>query len=429
MTLATSVPTHAYRTAPRSATHTLRLGMLGLGRVGSAVASLLCEQPAIGRRFTIAGALVRTLGRTREPAAANVRLTTDATALLTDGVDVVIEALGGLEPAKSLVLAALERGRAVVTANKSLLAAHGDELLEAAVASGAPFRYEASVIAGVPFLGMLARRPLAGEVTALAGIVNGTSNYLLSRMASERATFDAALAEARALGYAEPNPASDVLGIDAAEKLCVLLRHFGAWSVRPSAIETTGVDGLIPQDLEHARWFGGAIRPIVLADWQAREPTAFAGPAFVDARHPLARVDGVRNAILLHSRWSGDLVFSGPGAGPAVTAATLLDDAREAVADAMSDDPGKARPGYSCAPPETGWFIRLAAARLPDTTDLGRLAAAHGVSLRRASALDTRSGTECLWLLTHPCARVCVDRAIAALPASGCKGYAVRAVS
>jgi homoserine dehydrogenase len=406
----------------------VRLALLGLGQVGSAVARLLHEQPALGQRFVIDGALVRDAARSRGPEAAGIPLTTDGTTLLIGETGVVVEALGGLEPARSLLLAALERGLPVVTANKSLVAAHGDELLAAARLSGAPLYYEATVIAGVPFLGPLGRRLLAGEVTALTGIVNGTSNYILTRMAAERGSFADVLADAQACGYAEPDPASDVRGIDAVEKLCVLLRHFGSWSIRPSAIETTGIDGLIAQDLEHARWFGGCIRPIVCADWRDGVPEAFAGPAFVDDRNAFARVDGVRNAIALHSRWSGELFFSGPGAGPTVTAATLLDDASEAAMTIAAVERAPARPVDACDAPITEWFLRVRAPRVPETATLADLLAARGLSVRRTSALDTRTGVECQWFLIRACRRTAIDEGIAALAAHGCGGYAIRAL-
>ena len=428
MTVAFDTP-HAKAAIQEAPTAILRVALLGLGQVGSALASLLHEQPALQRRFAIAGALVRDLARPRGPAATGIPLTTEGTSLLTPDTGVVVEVLGGIEPARSLVLGALERGLPVVTANKSLLAAHGDELLEAAHHARAPLRYEASVIAGVPFLGLLERRPLAADVASLRGIVNGTSNFILSTMASGRGPFEAALAAAQAHGYAEPEPANDIRGIDAAEKLCVLLRHFGGWSVRPAAIETTGIDELIPQDLEHARWFGGAIRPVVCADWRGDVPEAFAGPAFVDERHPFAHVDGVTNAIALHSRWCGDLVFSGPGAGPAATAATLLDDANEAGREQFVGAWSAARTAASCGAPTTGWFVRLCAMRLPEADDLARQFDAGGISLRRTGALDTRTATECQWVLTHPCSRGRIGRAIAALRAAGCEGHAVRVLA
>ncbi|MGH9372767.1 MAG: homoserine dehydrogenase, partial [Vicinamibacterales bacterium] len=304
----------------------IRIALLGLGQVGSAIADLARRSTDPSHQFTIASALVRDGHRIRRIDTSAIPLTIDPATALSARADVVVEVLGGLEPARTLVLAALERGTPVVTANKSLLAAHGDELFEAARPAGAPLLYEASVLAGVPFLGTFSRRPRAKEVTALAGIVNGTSNFILSRMAADRVPFDAALADAQQAGYAEPDSSKDIQGDDAVEKLCVLLRHFGGVSVAPRDIEKTGIQHLELADLDQAAAFGGTLRPVVVAEWDQRRLTAYAGPAFVPSTNPLARVDGVQNAVSLRTRWTGDLFFSGPGAGPTVTAATVLDD-------------------------------------------------------------------------------------------------------
>ena len=312
---------------------TIRVALLGVGQVGGAVAALV-RDPGIGNRFTISSGLVRDVGRER-PQAAQLRLTSNARDALRDNPHVVIEALGGLEPARTLVADALDRGIPVVTANKSLLAAHGRELLERSATTGVPLRYEAAVLAGVPFLGTFARRPLARRVSGLCGIVNGTTNFILSEMANGCMDLEGALAEAQRRGYAEPDPANDLNGIDAAEKLAVLLQHFGDWSVRTSDIPTEGIAGIREGDLAAASALGGTIKPIVYADWSDGELTAFCGPAFVPGHHPLARVSGVQNAVRLRNV-GGDLFFAGPGAGPEVTAATLLDDAAEI---AWSDTP------------------------------------------------------------------------------------------
>ena len=160
----------------------VRVSLLGLGQVGSAIAEIAAQQTHGPQRFTISTALVRDIHRRRSIDTTGIPLTTDSAAALASNPDVLVEVLGGLEPARTIVLAALESGVPVVTANKSLLAAHGDELFEAASQAGVPLLYEASVLAGVPFLGTFRRRPLARDISGLRGIVNGTSNYILSRM-------------------------------------------------------------------------------------------------------------------------------------------------------------------------------------------------------------------------------------------------------
>jgi homoserine dehydrogenase len=391
-----------------------RLALLGLGQVGSAVARLApAVSPQLERSLHITGALVRDVLRRR---ACDVTVTNDARSLLDDRPDVVVEALGGLEPARSLALDAIERGIPVVTANKSVVAAHGDELLDAAARRGVPFRYEASVIAGVPFLCTFARRPIAAGVTQIAGIVNGTSHFVLSRIQTG-STYADALAEAQRRGFAEPDPSKDIEGGDAAEKLAILLRHFGRLRVRPSDIETSGIGSITPADLTQAAVFGATIKPVAFADWTgSHTPAAFVGPALVPAGHPLAGLRGVTNGICLRGPVCGTLVFSGPGAGPEVTAATLLDDVVEALADRC--EPREFEIATSCrpeAPRGLGWFVRLrSAGRLPEAVDVADLLASHDVWCSRTSSTTTADGCESRWLQTHPCSE---GRATAALDA------------
>ena len=218
-------------------------------------------------RFRSRAAVVRDVGRPRAVDTSGFTLTTDPYAALASNPDVVVEVLGGLEPARSAILAALSARIPVVTANKSLLAAHGDELFAAAARGGVPLLYEASVLAGVPFLSAFRRRPLARTVTGIQGILNGTSNFILSRMARGGADFSVALTDAQRLlgAMPKPNPSKDIDGDDAVEKLCVLLRHFGDFSVAPSQIERRGIRDVGPADLQHAAAFGGALRPVAVA--------------------------------------------------------------------------------------------------------------------------------------------------------------------
>ncbi|MCA1559260.1 MAG: homoserine dehydrogenase [Acidobacteria bacterium] len=409
----------------------LSIALLGLGKVGSSVAALALDPPpSLTRRLRIIGALVRRPAREPELNGL-VALTTDAVTLLESQPDVVVELLGGVEPARSLILAALNGGIPVVTANKSLLARHGDELLDAAARTGTPLRYEASVIAGVPFLGTFSRRPLASDVRRITGIVNGTSNFILSTMTSEGTSFADALTHSQRRGFAEPDPSKDVGGIDAAEKLSVLLRQFGGWSVHPDALDVSGIDGLTVEDLRQAAVFGGAVKPVIHAEWTGDEAAAFAGPAFVSGAHPLARIDGVQNAVCLLGR-SGELCLAGPGAGPDVTAATVIDDVLEVVDQDRERQHaayrGARRPRLTEA--ATGWFVRVTAeTKLPDGRDVSDLLSADGVWLRRVSDRGRCRNATAQWLLTYPCSRTRLDRALLALcAAAGCSTFAIRAL-
>jgi homoserine dehydrogenase len=419
--------------APSAPARTIDIALLGLGHVGSAVAALALDLPdAGGVEIRIAGALVRDRERPREHALhRRVRLSTDASELLAGRPDLVIEVLGGLEPARSIVVEALERGIPVVTANKSLIAAHGDELADASARGGVPLRYEASVLAGVPFLGTFAARPLAARIGAVAGIVNGTTNYILTQMARDGQDFEDALAGAQRLGLAEPDPASDVDGIDAAEKLAVLLRQFARRSVRPADIEMAGIRQIQAADLRHAREFGGVIKPVVAAAWHAGPLRAFVGPAFVQAEHKLARIDGVENAVCLHRGATPDradeLFYSGPGAGPAVTAATILDDVMEVCAEQTARATLAAAQPTSCESPATPWFVRLSGVSLPRGAEIADLLGSFGIWLRRMSDVDSTSGRLSCYVLTFPTPRARLDRALEALAeASACETFAIR---
>lgn len=399
------------------------IALLGCGNVGAALARLAArdaDQP-----FTILGALVRDVTRPRDvpiPPA----FTTDAAGLLESAPSVVVELLGGTDPARRLVVGALERRIPVVTANKTLLARHGAELREAAGRARVPVLYEAAVIAGVPFLGTFARRPYAAAASNLTGIANGTSNFVLTRCARHGETVASALAEAQHRGYAEPNPRNDVAGIDAAEKLAVLLQHFASLDVNPDAIETVGIDVITGAQAGHARELGGVIKPIIHADW-ASGLDAFVGPAFVPATHPLARVDDVENALLLGTS-RGRLHFQGPGAGPEVTAAAVLDDIREisdGTAPLLTGELRVQRPDA----PETEWLITLSGVRLPRASDVADLLSSYGVFTHRATARHGADGRESQSLLVWPVSRVQLERALETLrAASDCSASAIRAL-
>ena len=377
----------------------LRIGLLGLGQVGTAVTThaRAAERPG-GRALTVAAALVRDPASRARPE--GVPLVTRVDDLFERQPDVVVEVLGGIEPARTLLLEAIARRIPVVTANKSLLAHCGDELFEAARIARVPLRCEASVIAGLPFLAPVARRhAFRSSLVSLSGIVNGTTNFVLSRMAGTGADYDAALDEARRRGFAEPDPTNDVQGIDALEKLVVLLRHLVPASVDPRAIEVDGIAAVTADDLRRARELGGTIKPVVHAAWVEGRLEAFAGPAFVPVDNPLARLDGVANGVVLRDRSGQSLIFAGPGAGPDVTAATILDDVVEAL-EGTCDGPAEAGHHDSdclerqrVASPATAWLLTLAGAcPLPPGPEIADLLGSYGVWIER-TARESRDGS------------------------------------
>jgi homoserine dehydrogenase len=360
---------------------TCRIGLLGLGNVGTAFARHTREAAsalaARGFAAVVATALVRTPSRPRAAASFITGITSDIDAFFAEPLDVVVEALGGVEPAYTYVRRALDLGIPVVTANKSLVAAHGDELARLARRRATALRYEASCIAGVPFLGGFERRPLAARAAGVTAILNGTSNSILTAMALG-ASFDAALAEAQRLGFAEPDPSMDISGADAAEKLAILVRVFGRLVVNPAALPLEDIGRVEPEDIAAAASFDGAIRPVAQASWQGRSVQAFVGPAFLGGGHPLARVSGVTNGVVICPLRQGTstqdaICLTGPGAGPDVTAETLLDDVAEIVAEGRVRTPSPELPesAESVTRPHSPWFVRLnGAARDSDVADL-----------------------------------------------------------
>jgi len=391
----------------------IRVALLGLGRIGSAIADIIVREPLGGRiPATITGALVRN-ARTAS-AHGTVPLLTDPGGLLDSAPDVLIEVLGGLEPARTLVLAALERGIPVVTANKTLLAVHGDELFGAARRFETPLRCEAAVLAGVPFLGAFGNRPLAAAVDRITGILNGTSNFVLSLVDEGRESADA-LAEAGRRGFAEPDSSKDMDGSDSAEKLAILIRHFARLSVQPSDIRRTSIDGIGPGELARARELGGRLKPVAFAEWSGRDVACFTGPAFLKEDDPLAALRGVLNGVRVERTGSVPLHITGPGAGPDVTARTVLDDVVEALADRRVPAFGGVPRGRATGPSGLGWYLTLHSRAPVDPVDVADLLGSYGIWVYRWGAELPESGGSSRSLLTFPCPVAEVECALRAL--------------
>jgi len=389
-----------------------RIGVLGLGNIGSAFARLARDLAAPladrGLAPIVTSALVRNVSRPRAAAGFVRTITDNRDDFFAEPVDIVVEALGGVEPAFSLVRRALDRGIPVVTANKSLLAAHGDELVRLARRRGTALRYEAACIAGVPFVGSFERRALAARASGVTAILNGTSNHILTSM-TRGGSFEDALAEAQRLGYAEPDPTMDVSGADAAEKLTILIRLFGRLLVDPRSIPLDSLGTVEADDIAAARAFDGAIRPVSRATWQGRAIRAHVGPVFLGGAHPLARVSGVTNGIVIDAE-RGALCYVGPGAGPDVTAATLLDDVLEIVTErrALAPPPDAIARAESIARPDSGWFLRLAGDA--SHTDVADLLGAYGIWCTRIARRGDR-----VYALTCPSDPARIQSALDAL--------------
>ena len=408
---------------------TVRLGILGLGQVGQAVARLALEAPRLrsaGLNLRIVGALVRDMSRPRR-CSKPARLTTNPAAFLRGNYDVVIEALGDIEPARTIVSRLLGRRIPVVSANKALIAAHGPELAALAGRRGTVLRCEASALAGVPFLGAFAARPLVSDVQRFAAVVNGTSNFILSALEHDGQSFDRALQHAQALGLTEPDPSRDLDGRDAADKLSLLASLFGWGSIAGETLDVQGIRDVTPQDFEVARTLGGTIKPVVCASRVDSTLSAFIGPALVPQRHPLASLSGTLSGIQFSGRYVSDLFFSGPGAGPDITAATILDDVAEAVAVMPAHRPARrvATP-LTLVPPSTEWFVRAHFPGLvPDRDAVSQSFAAAGAPVLTVSDVigDSR------WLRLVSTTRHELNRSLATLSQRHrIQGVAIRAL-
>jgi homoserine dehydrogenase len=313
------------------------IGILGLGTVGSGVARLLTEHPdriarRAGRPIRWAWAAVRDLHKPRSVSLDGVWLTTAASDLIDDpDVDVVIETMGGTEPALEYTLAALSAGKHVVTANKALLAEHGAQIFARAQAAGRAVAFEASVGGGIPIVQALGFALAANQVQSLAAIVNGTCNFILTQMSSEGLAYDEALRQAQQLGYAEADPTLDVDGTDTAHKLAILARLAFETDTQLSAISRQGIDRLSLADLKYAGELGYAIKLLALAKLAPAGLELRVAPTLVKRGTPLAEVRGAYNAIRVVGDAVGDTLFYGRGAGAMPTASAVVGDLIDVV--------------------------------------------------------------------------------------------------
>jgi homoserine dehydrogenase len=332
----------------------VRIGLLGLGTVGAGVVKILETRRAMlqeraGARLTLAAIADTDLTRPREGLTlSTLPMVGDAARVLDDpAIHVVVELIGGLEPARTFILRALAAGKHVVTANKALLAHHGAELYDEARRRGVALAFEAAVAGGIPLIRAVKDGLVANRVLSLAGIVNGTCNYILSKMTDEALDFSLVLKEAQAHGYAEADPTLDVEGMDSAHKLQVLTSLAFRTFIDLKHIHTEGITRITAQDIEYARELGYRIKLLAIAKATERAGVA-AGvevrvhPTMIPAASPLAAVSGVFNAIFLTGDAVGDLMFYGRGAGQMPTASAVWSDVLEVARRVAHDIPALA---------------------------------------------------------------------------------------
>jgi homoserine dehydrogenase len=341
-----------------------KIGLLGLGTVGTGTAQILLNPTGrnpLLQEIKIHRVGVRSLDKLREVELPPEVITTDVDAIATDpNIDIVVEVMGGLEPARSLILKAITHGKHVVTANKAVIARYGAEIFTAAQEAGVYVLLEAAVGGGIPVIQPLKQSLGVNRIRSITGIVNGTTNYILTRMQSEGGEFSDILADAQKLGYAEADPTADVDGLDAADKIAILASLAFAGRIKLQDVYCEGIRHVSAADIAYAQKLGFAIKLLAIAK---REETAIAlesidseqlqvrvQPTLVPQTHPLANINGVYNAILVEGDPIGQVMFFGPGAGSGPTASAVVSDILNIAAVLKTaGDTHQLHPLLSCA--------------------------------------------------------------------------------
>lgn len=339
----------------------INVGLLGLGTVGVGTAKILLDpvsrHPLVSQ-LTLARVGVRNLDKPRAVDLPRHCFTTDLDSIVTDpSIAVVVEVLGGVEPARSLILRAIAHGKHVVTANKAVIARHGDEIFTAANQAGVYVLLEAAVGGGIPVIQPLKQALGVNRIDAVTGIINGTTNYILTRMQREGGDFEAILADAQCLGYAEADPAADVDGLDAADKIAILASLAFAGRIKLADVYTEGIRQVTAADMAYAQRLGFVIKLLAIARRQVcpdsqqslEELQLRVHPTLVPESHPLAAVNDVYNAILIEGEPIGQVMFFGPGAGEGPTASAVVSDLITLAAAIMAGPTAITNPLLACS--------------------------------------------------------------------------------
>lgn len=416
----------------------VNIGLLGLGTVGGGTVRVLRRNAAeitrrAGREIRILAASARSLDRPRICDTTGIRLTTDSRAIVTDpDIDIVVELIGGLQPARELVLEALEQGKHVVTANKMLIALHGNEIFAKARDNGLTVAFEAAVAGGIPIIKAL-REGLAGNrVEWLAGIINGTCNFILTEMREKGRDFADVLAEAQALGYAEADPGFDVDGIDAAHKLTILASIAFGIPLQFDKVYVEGIRDITALDVSYAEALGYRIKLLGIARRNERGIELRVHPTLIPERRLIANVNGVMNAVLVRGDAVGPTLYYGAGAGAEPTASSVVADIIDVVR-ALTSDPDNRVPHLAFQPGaiadlpllpitevETAYYLRLSAEDRPGVlADVTRILANHAISIEAIIQKEPPRGETQLpvIMLTHKVREHELDQAIAAIEA------------
>src|ERR1700722_2228342 len=360
--------------APPSPAETpvFRIGVLGRGTVGGAFAELVIEhaeriQRITGQRPEVSGVLSRSSGGSQE---------------ILESSDLIVELIGGIEPARGYVLEAMRAGRHVVTANKQLLSQYGDELFAAAGASGVQLRFEGAVAGVVPVIRVIQESLAGARIDRVHGIVNGTTNFILTEMARTGVTFAEALAEAQRLGFAEADPSEDVTGRDAAAKMAILARLAFDTPVHIDEVPYEGIEHLQTDDIQYARELGLGLKLIGTAERREGGLSVRVHPAFLYSGHPLASVNGPFNAVTVESEAITEITMSGPGAGGRQTARAVLGDVVSAMLP-LGAPSALLDPLPLVQDVESGFYIHMEVADTPGTlASIAQLLGEQGASIK-----------------------------------------------
>ena len=410
----------------------LEVGLLGWGVVGGGVAAALLEQSDVisgkaGRPLVLKKALVRDLAKPRGADLAAGLLTANPEEILADpDIGLVVEVIGGVQPAAQYLKDALTAGKHVVTANKEVMAKHGPELLALARRQGVNLLFEASVGGGIPILGCLMDELLANEFRSIRSIINGTTNYILTRMANDHTGFRQALAEAQERGYAEADPTNDVEGIDAVYKLSILAALAFHHRVDPEDIYRQGIARLQPQDFRYARELGYAIKSLAIATWEKGNLQARVYPALLPVDDMLAKVEGVYNAVEVEGSLCGRVLFHGQGAGRGPTTSAVVGDIIE-VARRLDNTPPPAAGDNAEAAPESEcriqpideleckYYLRLNVTDGPGVlAQIAQILGQQNISIAAVLQKDTDPATQTaeIVITTHPSIEAAVQQSL-----------------
>ena len=411
----------------------INVGLMGLGVVGTGVAAHILGKASFlaavtGRNVNLKKVLVRAITRARDINLPSGLLTTNAEDILADPeIHIVVEVIGGTDPVENHLKQALAAGKHIVTANKEVMAKSGPELLALARKNSANILFEASVGGGIPIVGCLMNELAANDIRSIRSIINGTTNYILTRMANERTSFDQALGEAQGLGYAEADPTNDIEGIDAAYKLTILASLAYRQPFQSADVYCEGISRLEPQDFRYAQELGYAIKSLAIANLDDGAVQLRVYPALVPSEHMLAKVDGVYNAVEVDGSLCGKVLFHGMGAGREPTTSAVVGDLIEVVR--KMDSQSRSSVSQEWAGPGNGaaltvrpigdlqarYYIRLDVADNPGV--LAQIAQVLGdgeISIAAVLQRDTdaEAGSAEIVITTHPAKEASMQNAL-----------------